>query len=171
MKILKNTITIGLAIILLISCVASPQQFLLNANTYSDLKVCRNFVQDYSKMASRSGADANNSEKQYLSALSGQIYKRSLSLQKCQELIKTDEDESFNRLLAGMRGRGRYGPGGFAYGMENYGRENKYAWDGFLVRSGFKRTVMWRCRDKSNGQFVDDDNCDGLQKNDNTWPN
>jgi len=171
MKILKNTITIGLAIILLISCAASPQQFLLNANTYSDLQVCRNFVQDYSKMASRSGADANNTEKQYLTALSGQIYKRSLSLQKCKELIKTDEDESFNRLSAGLGGAGAYGLGGFAYGVENYDRKNKYAWDGFLVQSGFKRTVMWRCRDKSNGQFVDDDNCDGLQKNDNTWPN
>tara|TARA_Y100001970_G_C14004420_1_gene735074 strand:- start:247 stop:888 length:642 start_codon:yes stop_codon:yes gene_type:complete len=42
-----------------------------------------------------------------------------------------------------------------------------YAWDQHYGGYG---TLIWRCRDKSNGQWAPDSKCAGKIKSDNTWP-
>jgi hypothetical protein len=59
---------------------------------------------------------------------------------------------------AANNGGGGYYPGGSSYGV---------AWDQFRNQYGFP---TWRCRDRSNGQFVYDSYCAGLPMVDSTWP-
>ena len=56
------------------------------------------------------------------------------------------------------------GGGGSDY---DYSRSSGYAWD---KHYGANNTLIWRCRDKSNGQWASNSKCEGKPKNDNTWP-
>ncbi len=56
------------------------------------------------------------------------------------------------------------GGGGDEY---DYSGSSGYAWDQHYGGYG---TLIWRCRDKSNGQWAPDSKCAGKPKNDNTWP-
>lgn len=47
------------------------------------------------------------------------------------------------------------------------GYYSPYAWDRFYTKEGKE---MWRCREKSSGQFAKNENCAGLVKSDNIWP-
>lgn len=54
---------------------------------------------------------------------------------------------------------------GFAEGLN--GSDTGYAWDAFYNQYN---QIIWRCRNKSNGQFARNINCNGKTKRDNTWP-
>lgn len=42
-----------------------------------------------------------------------------------------------------------------------------YAWDAFY--NEYHR-IVWRCRNKENGQFANDRKCSGMEQTDSTWP-
>ena len=46
------------------------------------------------------------------------------------------------------------------------GNGSGYHWDGFIAHG----TIEWRCRDASNGQFIENAMCNDQKVNDNKWP-
>jgi hypothetical protein len=110
---------------------------------------------------------ANNSDQQYRSRAAEVLVKRGVTAEKCLKLIQNDNSMATSIAVAGaavaagaaaVNGGGGYYPRSRAYGV---------AWDRFYDQYG---NPMWRCRDRSNGQFVYDYYCGGMPMIDN-WPN
>lgn len=90
------------------------------------------------------------------------------SPQECQKRINVE-----NAIITGIAVAGaavaigaaaQNGYGGSGYsGYDSYG----VAWDQFYNQY---YQLIWRCRSRSNGQFVDDYYCAGKPKTDFTWP-
>ncbi len=215
MQELKSFTAVVAIASLLTGCAASPKQFINKSGEFSDTRVCRNYLKDYTEAnaVNALGNSEEIAEKQnettlvdvdapctfsdaevplktnevvqeciepenetassdelqglYLAKLLDEVNTRGLTLQTCQQLVKEED----NRIAAGIiigaavataivvGTSGDGGGGGGAY--------DGYAWDGFRDQYG---NIVWRCRDKTNGQFAYDFNCGGMAKVDNTWP-
>jgi hypothetical protein len=149
-------------------CAASQRDFASSAYSLDDTKVCRNFLEDGSKISSGYSSSATGDEKAYLSALETQVNRRSLNQHKCETLVEQQNSKIVGGILIGAAAIGaaalvaksRGGGGGAPYATG-------YAWDQFYDKNG---NLTWRCRDKSNGRFAYNYQCASAYKTDATWP-
>jgi hypothetical protein len=165
----RNTLA-TLFICFLAGCASTQNGFIRQANLLDDLDVCQNYVKDYGKLYDyKSGwfAPADATEEQYLNSLSAEIDSRSLSYSYCETVVAEQKRKITTGVLIGavaaaaVAAIAASGDGGGGYGRGGY------AWDEFNDGYG---NLIYRCRDRSNGEFAVDQNCAGMAKNDYTWP-
>lgn len=111
---------------------------------------------------------ASSTDGQYRSRVAALLVKRGATAEKCIRLIQTDNAVATGIAVAGVAaaagaaakngGGGYYSPPPQGYGV---------AWDQFY---GANYSVIWRCRDRATGRFVDDYYCAGTPMIDTTWP-
>lgn len=94
------------------------------------------------------------------------IVKRGANAERCRSLVEADNAIMTGiavGIAAGAVGAAAANNGYGGYAPSGYG----VAWDQF--RDGYSG-LMWRCRDRGTGQFVNDYNCAGKAMVDTTWP-
>lgn len=112
---------------------------------------------------------ASSTDEEYRSRVAGLLVRRGATADKCMRLVQTDNAVVTGIAVAAVGGAavavaanngggGYYRPQPRAYGV---------AWDQFY---GQHYALMWRCRDKATGRFVDDFYCNGAPLIDSTWP-
>lgn len=113
---------------------------------------------------------ASSTDEQYRSRAAALLVRRGATAEKCVRLVQTDNAVATGIAVAAVGGAavavaanngsggGYYRPPPTAYGV---------AWDQFY---GQNYALMWRCRDKATGRFVDDFYCNGEPMIDSTWP-
>jgi hypothetical protein len=163
MKQIKKILPLTILVSILTGCAASQGKFTSDQYTLSDTKVCRNYIKDKDKLGSGYTA-SDDSDSQYVRALKGQVRFRNLTVPKCESLISSQNSNIFAGVaavtVAALVVNAAKNSGGGSY-------QSGYAWDAFYDNS---YRLVWRCRNKSNGQFAYDSSCSGKLKTDNTWP-
>lgn len=114
---------------------------------------------------------ASSTDEQYRGRVAALLVRRGATADKCMRLVQADNAVATGIAVAAVGGaavavaaNNGYGGGGYyrppptAYGV---------AWDQFY---GQNYALMWRCRDKATGRFVDDFYCNGAPMIDSTWP-
>jgi hypothetical protein len=161
---LKKILTAILIISLISGCAVSKSRFLLEANSLADLEVCRAYIRDFDKLG-RSYQAKDEEERQYLDLLYIQAAERLLVVSTCEDMISEDNNKT------AMIGLAILGVAAVAYSAaQSQGGSTSsagYAWDAFYDQN---YNLLWRCRNKSNGQFAYDSMCSNQLKNDYTWP-
>ena len=144
-------------------CASTQYGFMTNTSNLDDLDVCQNYVKDFEKIQQRHEND-DESERIYLNTLLLEVNKRGLSPSYCANIVSERDSEvvdgvvAVGALLVFIALAVAAGGGGSSQG---------YAWDQFYDEH---YNLIWRCRDKSNGEFAYDSHCSGLTKSDSTWP-
>ena len=112
---------------------------------------------------------ASSTDEQYRSRVAALLVRRGATADKCMRLVQADNAVATGIAVAAVGGAavavaanngggGYYRPPPTAYGV---------AWDQFYGQS---YALMWRCRDRATGRFVDDYYCAGTPMIDSTWP-
>ena len=112
---------------------------------------------------------ASSTDEQYRSRVAALLVRRGATADKCMRLVQADNAVATGIAVAAVGGAavavaanngggGYYRPPPTAYGV---------AWDQFY---GQNYALMWRCRDRATGRFVDDYYCAGTPMIDSTWP-
>lgn len=112
---------------------------------------------------------ASGTDEQYRSRVAALLVRRGATAEKCTRLVQADNAVASGIAVAAVGGAavavaanngggGYYVPRPQVYGV---------AWDQFY---GQNYSVIWRCRDRSTGRFVDDGYCAGLPMVDSAWP-
>jgi hypothetical protein len=112
---------------------------------------------------------ASSTDEQYRSRVATLLTRRGATAEKCMRLVQADNAVATGIAVAAVGGAavavaanngggGYYRPPPTAYGV---------AWDQFY---GQNYALMWRCRDRATGRFVDDYYCAGSPMIDTTWP-
>lgn len=163
MKPLKQFISTFLIVSLITGCAASSTRLIEDGNSLSDTRFCRNYLNDYRDLWQKEREqNISSKEVDYLIALRDQKERRSLTRAKCEELVKDQNTTAvaigvlvvMAAALANSGGGGAPSSGG-------------YAWDQFYDGNG---NLIWRCRNKANGQFAYNSRCATAYKVDSTWP-
>lgn len=155
----KSALVISCVGTLIIGCAASHQDFASNGHTFSDTKVCRNYINDEAMLRQDYKA-SDNLESNYIYALKRQVDRRKLQSSKCEELIRRQ-----NAKIAGSVAAVTVAAAAIKYGGSS--NQSGYAWDQFY---DVNYNLTWRCRDKSNGQFAYNSSCSNQIKTDVKWP-
>lgn len=109
---------------------------------------------------------ANSPDEQYRARVAALLVRRGATVERCTRLIHTDNAVATGIAVAGVAaaaGAAAKNSGGGYYMPQAYG----VAWDQFY---GQNYSLIWRCRDKATGRFVDDYYCSSMPMNDATWP-
>lgn len=112
---------------------------------------------------------ASSTDEQYRNRVAALLVRRGATAEKCQRLVQADNAVATGLAVAAVGGAaiavaanngggGYYVPPPPVYGV---------AWDQFY---GQGYSVIWRCRDRATGRFVDDYYCAGMPMIDTTWP-
>lgn len=112
---------------------------------------------------------ATSTDEQYRSRVAALLVRRGATAEKCFRLVQADNAVATGIAVAAVGGAavavaanngggGYYAPRPQVYGV---------AWDQFY---GANYSVIWRCRDRSTGRFVDDGYCAGMPMVDSAWP-
>lgn len=94
------------------------------------------------------------------------LIKRGATVEKCERLVASDNAIATGIAIGGAAaaaGVAAHNNGGGGYRPQPYG----VAWDQFYNEN---YQLIWRCRDRTNGQFVDDYYCSSMAMVDSTWP-
>lgn len=97
------------------------------------------------------------------------LIKRGANPEKCVRLIQSDNNVATGiAISAGAVAAGAVVANNGGYGGGYYPQTSSYgvAWDQFYNHNG---QLIWRCRSRANGQFIDDYHCASLPKVD-AWP-
>lgn len=153
-------------------CAVSQKDFASSAYSLDDTAVCRNFLEDGSKITGIHNASVTGDELAYLSALENQVNRRELNHYKCEQLVKEQNEKIAKGILIGVVAIGAAAlaaksGGGGGGGTASNSDASGYAWDQFYDGYG---NLTWRCRDKSNGRFANNYLCASEYKLDTTWP-
>lgn len=137
----------------LTGCATTPKSFYANPAKATDTSLCR--------------AVGETKDAKFQQDAAAELVRRGMTAEKCQQKI-TNENTGLAviGIFAGavaIGAAGGYGGGGYYQAPRAYG----VAWDQFYGPSGY---LIWRCRDKYSGQFVDDYRCSGMSQIDTTWP-
>lgn len=145
-------------------CTVSQSRFIKDSYKLSDVDACRAYIRDKDKLVS-SFEPKDETEKDYLWHLKTQVKRRKLSTYRCEKIISESNNE---KLLIGTAILGAIAVGMAAsQGSGSSYQPQGYAWDAFYDQN---YNLVWRCRNRSNGQFAYDSNCMGKVKVDTTWP-
>jgi hypothetical protein len=112
---------------------------------------------------------ASSTDEQYRNRVAVLLVRRGATAEKCFRLVQADNAVATGIAVAAVGGAavgvaanngggGYYAPRPLLYGV---------AWDQFY---GQNYSVIWRCRDRSTGRFVDDGYCAGMPMVDSAWP-
>ncbi|MER8961109.1 hypothetical protein [Mesorhizobium sp. M0701] len=115
---------------------------------------------------------ASSTDEQYRSRVSALLVRRRATAEKCTRLVQTDNAVATGIAVAAVGGAAVGVAANNGYGGGTYYRPPPpqiygVAWDQFY---GQNYSVIWRCRDRSTGRFVDDYYCAGLPMVDSAWP-
>lgn len=113
---------------------------------------------------------ASSSDEPYRTRVAGLLLRRGATAEKCTRLIQTDNAVATGIAVAAVGGAAAAVAANNGYGGGGYYRPSPVsgvAWDQFY---GQNYSVIWRCRDKATGQFVDDYYCNSAPMIDSTWP-
>jgi hypothetical protein len=106
---------------------------------------------------------ASSTDEQYRGRVAALLVRRGATADKCMRLVQADNAVATGIAVAAV--------GGAAVAVAaNNGGGGYYrppAWDQFY---GQNYALMWRCRDRATGRFVDDYYCAGTPMIDSTWP-
>ncbi|WP_376702517.1 hypothetical protein RQ479_21230 [Mesorhizobium sp. ISC25] len=111
----------------------------------------------------------SSTDEQYRSRVAALLVRRGATAEKCVRLVQADNAVATGIAVAAVGGAAvgvaanGYGGGGYYRPPPVYG----VAWDQFY---GQNYSVIWRCRDRSTGRFVDDGYCAGMPMVDSAWP-
>lgn len=152
MKIVSYFIAAAVAVS---GCTSNSTAYIQNPGDHSTLNLCRVL--------------ASNTNQEYRQKIAKLLVRRGVTAEKCMRLIASDNTMAASIAVAGAAaavgaaaansgGGGGYYPSSRSYGV---------AWDQFYNQY---YQPIWRCRDGSNGQFVDDYYCNGMPMVDSTWP-
>jgi len=110
-----------------------------------------------------------DTDQSYRVAAAKLAVRRGADLQKCRSLVAADNSIMTGIAVAGAgiaigaaAANNGYG-GGYYPSTSSYG----VAWDQFYNEY---YQLIWRCRDRSSGRFVDNYYCSGKPMSDSTWP-
>ena len=111
---------------------------------------------------------SSTTDQSYRNRVAQILVKRGASVEKCQRLISSDDSTATTIAIATAAAAGgiaaaNSGYGGGGYYSGGYG----VAWDQFYNQN---YQLIWRCRDKASGRFVNDYQCGGEAMVDTTWP-
>lgn len=155
----RRATVVWVVIASLAGCAMTPQRFASSAGAMSDVRVCRSL------------ADATASgDSSFVALVSDEAGKRSLSSERCEALIREENQRA--ALILGAIAIGiaaaaaKHGGGG---GGATSGPPTDYEWDWDEIRNEFGRLV-WVCRGVQSGQFAELWHCGGKVKTDWRWP-
>ncbi|MBZ9940148.1 hypothetical protein LB533_03415 [Mesorhizobium sp. BR1-1-13] len=113
---------------------------------------------------------ASSTDEQYRSRIAALLVRRGATAEKCTRLIQTDNAVATGIAVAAVGGaavavaaNNGYGGGYYRPPPTVYG----VAWDQFYSQN---YSVIWRCRDRATGRFVDDYYCAAMPMIDSAWP-
>ena len=152
---------------LLSGCAVSRSRFIKERYSLSNVDTCRVYLRDHEKLKS-SYSPSDSEEQEYLDHIKLQMERRNLNYHSCDLLVQDDNVENMmiGAAVLGVIAIGVAAANSGGGGYTNY-QQQGYAWDAFY---GSSYNLMWRCRNKSNGQFADDRYCSNKLKVDDTWP-
>lgn len=109
---------------------------------------------------------AENPDQNFRRAAAELLVKRGTTVERCRRLIQSDKAMLAAAVAVGgaaLAAGAASSGGGYYPSYGSYG----VAWDQFYNEY---YQLIWRCRDRSNGQFVPDTYCSGQAMVDSTWP-
>ncbi|TPM31472.1 hypothetical protein [Mesorhizobium sp. B2-3-4] len=113
---------------------------------------------------------ATSTDEQYRTRVAALLVRRGATADKCMRLVQADNAVATGIAVAAVGGaavavaaNNGYGGGYYRPPPTVYG----VAWDQFY---GQNYVLIWRCRDRATGRFVDDYYCAGAPMIDSTWP-
>ncbi len=106
---------------------------------------------------------AQNPDQDFRQAAAQLLVKRGATVEKCRRLIESDQAMLVTAVAISGAALAASSSGGYYPSYGSYGA----AWDQFYNEY---YQLVWRCRDRSNGQFVPDSYCSGQAMVDSTWP-
>jgi len=166
MTLVKNTIVSFLILSFITGCSASRHAIISGDSELTDAQVCRNYLNDKDILTKGYIAE-DTDEANYIYALNKEVKYRALTEYKCEILAAQDRKEIAQGVVAAVVAVGVVVlavAAAEAGGSNNY--SSGYAWDQFYDGN---YNLVWRCRDKSTGQFAYNSACSGQYQNDNTW--
>lgn len=150
---MKNLVAYVAMASLLAGCATTQERFYADPSSANDTSLCR--------------ALNESSDPTFKRDLANELAARNVTAEDCEGKITTQNVAVagiavFGAALAiaaagGTGGRGYYTPP-TTYGV---------AWDQFYNQY---YQLIWRCRDRASGRFVDDWRCSGKLRADTTWP-
>ena len=171
MKGFQKIVSCLLMVSFITGCAVSNSRMIKDGNSLSDVKFCRNYLNDYRDlMAKFAGKTITSDELGYFSALKVQKKQRNLTRMNCEGLVKKKNTANAGAVigvLAIIVAVAATAAAAKSGGGAGYSGNTGYAWDQFYDGH---RNLIWRCRDKSNGEFAYDFNCGSAYKVDSTWP-
>jgi len=152
---MKKLQVLASAVLLLAGCSTSPVVSDSDLTAMNTVALCH--------------ALASSTDEQYRSRVAALLVRRGATADKCMRLVQADNAMATGIAVAAVGGAavavaanngggGYYRPPPATYGV---------AWDQFY---GQNYALMWRCRDRATGRFVDDYYCAGTPMIDSTWP-
>lgn len=166
MTLVKNTIVSFLILSFITGCSVSRHAIISGDSDLTDAQVCRNYLNDKDILTKGYIAE-DTDEANYIYALNKEVKYRALTEYKCEILAAQDRKEIAQGVIAAVVAVGVVVlavAAAEAGGSNNY--SSGYAWDQFYDGN---YNLVWRCRDKSTGQFAYNSACSGQYKTDNTW--
>jgi hypothetical protein len=152
---MRTAATVTAVALLFSGCTTSQTNFYKNPQAAGSTSLCRTLWE--------------STDLKYRQDVAAELISRGITTaEECQRRVKTQ-----NAAIAGIAiaataaavviaaNNGGFGGGNYSGG--SYG----VAWDQFYNQY---YQPIWRCRDKSNGQFVADWQCSGKPMHDGTWP-
>ena len=166
MTLVKNIIVSFLILSFITGCSASRHAIISGDSELTDAQVCRNYLNDKDILAKGYIAE-DTDEANYIYALNKEVKYRALTEYKCEIFAAQDRKKIAQGVVAAVVAVGVVVlavAAAEAGGSNNY--SSGYAWDQFYDGN---YNLVWRCRDKSTGQFAYNSACSGQYQNDNTW--
>ena len=154
---MRKTSSILLAAFVVASCSTTESGFYKDPKKQPVENLCR--------------AWARSSNSQFRRDVENELISRGVtSAEECQKRVNLQNAVIAGIAIAGVAvaasAASKNGYGGGYGGYSGYGSYG-VAWDQFYDPYF---NLIWRCRDRSTGRFVDDYRCQGKLKTDSTWP-
>ena len=151
---MKNIVWLAASTLILSNCTTSQQAFQANPSAVTTSALCRTLVE--------------TQDIQFRQELYSEITKRSVSVAKCEEMVRSQNQAIAAGVAIALVGTA------VAVCANNDcsggGYRNPYQgadWDEFYNQYG---TLVWACRSIATGQFTYDSDCYGKSKIDWRWP-
>tara|TARA_A100001391_G_scaffold51157_1_gene31207 strand:- start:12327 stop:12794 length:468 start_codon:yes stop_codon:yes gene_type:complete len=151
---MKRLIAIFACASLLAGCATTQSNFYADPTAPQDTFLCRAFLE--------------TDDAQYHADIAKELSRRGIADYECKQKVDAHTGAMVGLAVLGtVVAVGVAANSGGGYSAPTYYGRYGYAWDQFYDAN---YRLIWRCRNKANGQFIADHNCASYEKSDHTWP-
>lgn len=151
---MKKLIALFACTALLAGCSTTQSKFYEDPTAPQDTFLCRAYLE--------------TEDAKYQADVAKELSRRGLTEQECRDKVAGHTAALVGIALLGTAlAAGAAASSGGGYSAPTYYGRYGYAWDQFYDAN---YRLIWRCRNKANGQFIPDHYCASYLKSDHTWP-